>query len=152
MTVKEFCRALERPGHGIDFTTLLDEAADEPAAIIGPSALFDRDLRLAQQIQDPAIETVDEQTRKVDEKKEKKKEWYDRINIRGYTRLRINSVLWSDEDLAPPCLPGDRSVAPLNHFFIRRCRLILSGDPERGCVENSLRLGGHAVELQSHPT
>jgi hypothetical protein len=166
--------ALERPGHGIEFATLLDEAADEPAAIVGPSALFDPDLLLAQQIQDPAIETVDEMTRrgsgggsgggdrsslgeqvrerwdkirdpaietvdeqtrkkddkdkKDDKKEKKKKEWYDRINIRGYTQFRINSVLWDDEDLAPPYLPGDRSVAPLNHFFIRRCRLIFSGD------------------------
>jgi hypothetical protein len=154
--------AFARPGHGIEFATLLDEAADEPAAIVGPSPFFDPNLLLAQQIQDPAIETVDEmtrrgsgggggslgeqvrerwdkirdpaietvdeQTRKVDEKKEKKKEWYDRINIRGYTQFRINSVLWNDEDLAPPYLPGDRSVAPLNHFFIRRCRLIFSGD------------------------
>jgi hypothetical protein len=79
-------------------------------------------------IRDPAIETVDEQTRKVDEEKEKKKEWYERINIRGYTQFRINSVLWNDQDLAPPYHPGDRSVAPLNHFFIRRCRLIFSGD------------------------
>lgn len=79
-------------------------------------------------IRDPAIETVDEQTRKSDKKKEKKKEWYERINIRGYTQFRINSVLWNDEDLAPPYHPADRSVAPLNHFFIRRCRLILSGD------------------------
>lgn len=68
-------------------------------------------------IRDPAIETVDEQTRKVDEKKEKKKEWYERINIRGYTQFRINSVLWSNEELAPPYHPGDRSVAPLNHFW-----------------------------------
>ncbi|MFM8635005.1 MAG: porin [Planctomycetia bacterium] len=79
-------------------------------------------------IRDPAIETVDEQTRKVDEKKEKKKEWYERINLRGYTQFRINSVLWNNEELAPPYHPGDRSVAPLNHFFIRRCRLIFSGD------------------------
>jgi hypothetical protein len=84
-------------------------------------------------IRDPAIETVDEMTRdkggKKDEKKEKKKdEWYDKINIRGYTQFRINSLLWNNPDLANAYHPGDRSVAPLNHFFIRRCRLIFSGN------------------------
>jgi len=100
-----------------------------------------------QNVRDPAIETVDEMTRKKkdgdkkddkkDEKKDgkkdkekekKKEEWYDKINFRGYTQFRINSVLWNDEDLAPPYHPGDRSVAPLNHFFIRRARLIISGN------------------------
>lgn len=91
-----------------------------------------------QNIRDPAIETVDEMTRdtgKKDEKKDgkkkdekKKEEWYDKLNIRGYTQFRINSLLWDDPDGAPPYHPADRSVAPLNHFFIRRCRLIISGN------------------------
>lgn len=87
-------------------------------------------------VRDPAIETVDEMTRdkgdkkdKKDDKKEKKKdEWYDKINIRGYTQFRINSLLWNNPDLANAYHPADRSVAPLNHFFIRRCRLIISGN------------------------
>ncbi|MEI6506348.1 MAG: porin, partial [Planctomycetota bacterium] len=36
--------------------------------------------------------------------------------------------LWNDQDLANAYHPGDRSVTPLNHFFIRRCRVIFSGD------------------------
>ncbi|MFM8705392.1 MAG: hypothetical protein ACKOHG_16285, partial [Planctomycetia bacterium] len=93
-------------------------------------------------VRDPAIETVDEMTRdqgakkeekdkkdKKGEKKEKKKdEWYDKINIRGYTQFRINSLLWNNPDLANAYHPADRSVTPLNHFFIRRCRLIISGN------------------------
>lgn len=88
-------------------------------------------------VRDPAIETVDELTRdtggkkgeKGEKKDEKKKdEWYDKINIRGYTQFRINSLLWNNPDLANAYHPGDRSVTPLNHFFIRRCRLIFSGN------------------------
>ncbi len=79
------------------------------------------------QIQDPAIKTVDQQTYSKD-KKDKEKEWYERINIRGYTQFRINSVLWNDESQAPPYHPADRSLGPFGQFFIRRCRIIFSGD------------------------
>lgn len=148
------------------------------------------------QIQDPAIKTVDQQTYSKD-KKDKEKEWYERINIRGYTQFRINSVLWNDDSQAPPYHPADRSLGPFGQFFIRRCRIIFSGDlsehlyfyiqPDfassvpggprrqhqlhaaprllrrrlsdgeqgqpraRGALEGSLRLGQHAVELQSYP-
>ena len=88
------------------------------------SALKDR----WDKIQDPAIETVDEQTHSDKKEDKKKKEWYERINIRGYTQFRINSVLWNDESQAPPYHPADRSLGPFGQFFIRRCRLILSGD------------------------
>lgn len=106
----------------------VDEQTGRAATGGEPRSLGEEVRQRWDKIRDPAIETVDEQTRKVDEEKEKKKEWYERINIRGYTQFRINSVLWNDKDLAPPYHPADRSVAPLNHFFIRRCRLIFSGD------------------------
>jgi len=77
-------------------------------------------------IRDPAIQTVDEQTHGA--VKPKDKEWYERINIRGYTQFRINSVLWNDESQAEPYHPADRSVGPNGEFFIRRCRIIFSGD------------------------
>jgi len=78
-------------------------------------------------IQDPAIETVEEQTvGGIDHSGEK--HWYDKINIRGYTQMRINSTLWYDEDQAGPYHPNDKSVGPNNNFFLRRVRLIFSGD------------------------
>ncbi|MEX1075622.1 MAG: porin, partial [Pirellulales bacterium] len=77
-------------------------------------------------IRDPAIQTVDEQT--YGATKPREKEWYERINIRGYTQFRLNDVLWNDESQAPPYHPGDKSVGPFNEFFIRRCRIIFSGD------------------------
>ena len=60
--------------------------------------------------------------------KPKEKQWYERINIRGYTQFRINSTLWNDDSQAEPFHPGDRSVGPDGEFFIRRCRIIFSGD------------------------
>jgi hypothetical protein len=78
-------------------------------------------------ILDPAIETVEEQTvGGIDHSGEK--HWYDKINIRGYTQMRINSTLWYDEDQAGPYHPNDKSVGPNNNFFLRRVRLIFSGD------------------------
>lgn len=77
-------------------------------------------------IRDPSIRTVDEQT--YGDTKSAKKEWFDRINIRGYTQFRINSVLWNDDSQAPPYHPADKSIGPFNEFFIRRCRIIFSGD------------------------
>ena len=134
---------------------------DEPGGTPVFPAGFDADIVLAQKVQDPAIETVDEMDtrrpparqspaapsgggnwwdsirdpaiRTVDEQtygatKPSEKQWYERINIRGYTQFRINSVLWNDKSQAPPYHPADRSLGPFNEFFIRRCRLIFSGD------------------------
>jgi len=78
-------------------------------------------------IQDPAIETVDEQTRGGNDHSGEK-EWYEKINIRGYTQMRYNSTLWYDEDQAGPYHPNDKGVGPNNNFTLRRVRLIFSGD------------------------
>lgn len=78
-------------------------------------------------IQDPAIETVDEQTGGGNDHSGEK-QWYDRINIRGYTQMRYNSTLWYDEDQAGPYHPHDKGVEPNNGFTLRRVRLIFSGD------------------------
>ncbi len=37
-------------------------------------------------------------------------------------------MLWNDESQAPPYHPADKSIGPFNEFFIRRCRIIFSGD------------------------
>jgi len=144
-----------------DLLAVADDDAAEDAAFVVPPVDFAPVLRLAQRIQDPAIETVDEMDarrsivrepapgqgsgrqwwesirdpaiRTVDEQtygatKPTEKHWYERINIRGYTQFRINSTLWNDESQAPPYHPGDKSVGPSGEFFIRRCRIIFSGD------------------------
>lgn len=78
-------------------------------------------------VQDPAVETVDEQTRGGNDHSGEK-EWYEKLNIRGYTQFRINDTVWYDHDGAGPYHPNDKSVGPNNNFYIRRCRLIFSGD------------------------
>ena len=108
------------------------------------------------QIRDPALGTIEEQTRPAESGDDAagpirgwlegikdpaittveqqtrsaapKKHWFDRLSIRGYAQFRINEVPWSDEDGASPQYVGDGSVGPNQNFLIRRARLILSGD------------------------
>ena len=51
--------------------------------------------------------------------------WWEKISIRGYTQFRYNHAI--DNDLLR--IQGDRSIAGNNEFFIRRARLIISGQP-----------------------
>lgn len=51
--------------------------------------------------------------------------WYEKISIRGYTQFRYSHAI--DNDLLRT--PGDRSIAGNNEFFIRRARLVISGQP-----------------------
>lgn len=59
-------------------------------------------------------------------KKEIKKNWFDLINIRGYAQIRYNKLLETNSDLG--CEQCDRSWGGENSFFIRRGRLIFSGN------------------------
>lgn len=54
-----------------------------------------------------------------------KKKWYESINIRGYTQLRYNRLLETNSNLG--CEQCDRSWGGKNSFFIRRGRIIFSG-------------------------
>ena len=64
--------------------------------------------------------------------KEKKKEspapkkWYDKISLRGYAQIRYNRLLETNDKLK--CEQCDRSWGENGGFFIRRGRLIFSGD------------------------
>ena len=80
-----------------------------------------------QEAQDPAVAIAKYQ---LDEKKKdnKKKAWYERLNMRGYTQFRINQSMFEDDDSAPAQHPGDRSVGDNQSFLIRRARLIIFGD------------------------
>lgn len=52
--------------------------------------------------------------------------WFDRISLRGYTQFRYSQPLSGDNiNLASP---GDRSLQNNQNLFIRRARLIISGD------------------------
>jgi len=78
------------------------------------------------QVKDPSITTVNQQTGKTGSSE--KKHWYDRLSIRGYAQFRINEVLSEESDGVPPHHVGDGSIGDNQSFFIRRARLILSGD------------------------
>lgn len=52
--------------------------------------------------------------------------WYERMSIRGYTQLRYNHII-NNEFLTSQ--QGDRSIGPNNEFFLRRARVIFSGQP-----------------------
>ncbi len=51
--------------------------------------------------------------------------WYDKINIRGYTQIRYNRLFETNGNLRNE--QGDRSIGDNNGFFIRRSRLVFSG-------------------------
>jgi hypothetical protein len=51
--------------------------------------------------------------------------WYEKISVRGYTQFRYNFT--PNDDLLTS--PGDRSIVKFNEFFLRRARLIVSGQP-----------------------
>lgn len=53
--------------------------------------------------------------------------WYERLSLRGYTQFRYTALLANESDV-DWFHPADRSVADDAGFYIRRARLILSGD------------------------
>src|SRR5690349_4484770 len=54
-----------------------------------------------------------------------KVEWYKKIQIRGYTQIRYNRLLETNNDLQ--CEQCDRSWGGNGGFFLRRIRIIFSG-------------------------
>jgi hypothetical protein len=56
---------------------------------------------------------------------EKPKKWFESISVRGYAQVRYNRLLETNEDLK--CEQCDRSIGKGGSFFIRRMRLIFSG-------------------------
>ena len=56
---------------------------------------------------------------------EKKANWYDKIQVRGYVQIRYNRLFETNPELKSD--QGDKSIGNFGGFFIRRNRLILSG-------------------------
>jgi len=75
-----------------------------------------------------AVKKKEEEAAKkaADAKKEKK--WFEKYTIRGYAQVRYNEVISREDPSAPPQYVGDRSVSEDQTFFLRRARLIISGD------------------------
>jgi hypothetical protein len=81
-----------------------------------------------EQVRDPSIVTVGQQTHNPNEDQQAKKKWYERLSIRGYAQFRINRVTEEEPGSAPAQYVGDRSVGDNQSFIIRRARVIVSGD------------------------
>lgn len=58
----------------------------------------------------------------------KKKGWYEKLSIRGYTQFRLNEEVSHADGSAPAQYVGDRSIGDNQSFLIRRARIIISGD------------------------
>ena len=52
--------------------------------------------------------------------------WYERLSLRGYAQLRYNRLLETNRDLT--CQQCDRSIGDRGGIFLRRARLVISGD------------------------
>lgn len=57
---------------------------------------------------------------------EPKKPWFEKLSIRGYTQLRHSGAVATDPRLQ--CEQCDRSLGGNQGFFVRRARLVISGD------------------------
>lgn len=55
-----------------------------------------------------------------------RRQWYERLSLRGYTQVRYNRLLETNPRLT--CPQCDRSIGENGGFFIRRARVVLSGD------------------------
>lgn len=60
---------------------------------------------------------------------EKEKPWYERISIRGYTQVRYNHIGTTNPRLVNQ--QGDKSIGDAGGIYIRRARLVFSGDMNR---------------------
>lgn len=63
---------------------------------------------------------------------QKGKAWYEKLQLRGYTQMRLNNIVSGDAD-APAGVSrlrtiGDGDVRANNNFSFRRVRLVLQGD------------------------
>lgn len=58
----------------------------------------------------------------------KKKQWYEKIALRGYGQFRYNYPTFTEDGSAPRQHAGDASISERQEFFIRRARLIFFGD------------------------
>lgn len=85
------------------------------------------ETRIEEQQQEMLIaEQRNQSTEEKKPAKDDKKKWYDKIKIGGYTQFRQSAGLSGDtENLTSP---GDRSIEEDTNFFIRRARLVFSGD------------------------
>lgn len=65
-----------------------------------------------------------------EDKAKNDEKWFNKVNLRGYTQMRYNQPLSGDRAPGDPELKsvGDKSIGNNSNFFLRRVRLVFSGD------------------------
>lgn len=79
--------------------------------------------------QEAPVPTVEERLLKLEaavKAPESDKPWFEKISLRGYAQVRYNRLLENNENLK--CEQCDKSIAPNSSVFLRRARLVISGD------------------------
>ncbi|MFN8359450.1 MAG: porin [Candidatus Kapaibacterium sp.] len=71
------------------------------------------------------ILSVPSYSQQASEQKQPEKKWFEKISLRGYTQVRYNRLLETNPSLK--CEQCDRSIGENGGFFIRRARLVFSG-------------------------
>ena len=66
--------------------------------------------------------------------------WYERLSLRGYAQIRYNRLFESNSALV--CAQCDRSIGNNGGFFLRRGRIILSGNLVGTAVQSYLTSKG----------
>jgi hypothetical protein len=77
-----------------------------------------------QSIATPATEELEKE--EAEQPYQKTKHWYDKYTIRGYLQMRDNGLY--DPNVAYKCDQCDKSIGDNNNLFLRRIRLVLSGN------------------------
>lgn len=72
-----------------------------------------------------STDTLKQEVVAVKKAEEPKKKWYENISLRGYAQVRYNKLLETNPDLGNE--QGDKSWGGNSSFFIRRARLVFSG-------------------------
>ncbi len=78
--------------------------------------------------EEEAAKKKEDEAKKKAEDAKKEKKWFEKYTIRGYAQVRYNEILSREDLSAEPQYVGDRSVSENQTFFLRRARLIISGD------------------------
>lgn len=96
-----------------------------------PATLFAALLLLPASVfaQEASVPTIEERLLKLEgavKAPPSDKPWFEKISLRGYAQLRYNRLLENNENLK--CEQCDKSMAPNSSVFLRRARLVISGD------------------------
>jgi hypothetical protein len=144
--VRRFNRCSYTVALAITFiSSLADQASAQQVELAAPipalhatAPAHSESTSTSQQDFESLIQRLDELEKQVDEElseakkpaekeKPKKKGWFEKYTISGYTQLRINETV-DDRGPAPPQHNGDSSIGEDQSFLLRRARMVLSGD------------------------